>query len=351
LNFNAIAEMQVTFDEFIPQGVEVTETGRWFVVGTLLVLGGVLGSFMNVVVYRLPRRMSLSRPASHCPHCEHPIRWHDNVPILGWIMLGGRCRDCRAPIAVRYPLVEALMALTSAALALVDVAEPLAVGPGAEPMYLIDFVPYTLHMTLVCTLLCAALIEFDGWLAPQRLLAFVIVLGMGLTIAFPELQSAAAAEQWILRGVPESIPGLFAALWLSVLAWPAWVRRSDAHSVVVGASAAGELVMVGVYLGLWAVVAVGVASMVGLAIAAVVGRPWPPATRWRWSGWLYVTTMLWLVTDSSMAPYRVRWTLEHDYAVLIASGAAVAVLAVLVRSLDRTRGAAQEHTEDVRWRA
>ncbi|GIX01304.1 MAG: hypothetical protein KatS3mg112_0241 [Thermogutta sp.] len=74
----------------------------WFVIGA------VVGSFLNVVIHRLPRGESLVWPGSHCPHCGHPIRWFDNLPILSWLILRGRCRDCGAPISVRYPLVEAI---------------------------------------------------------------------------------------------------------------------------------------------------------------------------------------------------------------------------------------------------
>lgn len=70
-------------------------------------LGAVVGSFLNVLVYRLPREMSILRtPPSSCPTCSTPIRWHDNIPLYSWLMLRGKCRECRAPIALRYPLVE-----------------------------------------------------------------------------------------------------------------------------------------------------------------------------------------------------------------------------------------------------
>ncbi len=70
------------------------------------VFGLAFGSFANVVIWRLPRGESLSTPASHCPKCEKPIRWFDNIPVLSWVLLRGRCRDCGAPISARYPLVE-----------------------------------------------------------------------------------------------------------------------------------------------------------------------------------------------------------------------------------------------------
>jgi leader peptidase (prepilin peptidase)/N-methyltransferase len=72
----------------------------------LVVLGLAVGSFLNVVIHRLPRGRSLVWPGSTCPHCRAAIRWYDNVPVLGWLLLRGRCRDCRAPISVRYPIVE-----------------------------------------------------------------------------------------------------------------------------------------------------------------------------------------------------------------------------------------------------
>lgn len=70
-------------------------------------LGLAVGSFLNVVIYRIPRDESLVRPGSHCPHCGVAVRNRHNVPVLGWLMLRGRCADCGVPIGVRYPLVEA----------------------------------------------------------------------------------------------------------------------------------------------------------------------------------------------------------------------------------------------------
>ena len=74
-------------------------------------IGAAIGSFLNVCVYRLPRDLSLVSPPSACPSCHTPIRWFDNVPVFGWILLGGKCRACRAPISSRYPLVELTVAL------------------------------------------------------------------------------------------------------------------------------------------------------------------------------------------------------------------------------------------------
>src|SRR5690349_18825042 len=76
----------------------------WY--GLAAVLGALIGSFLNVCIYRLPREESIVWPGSHCPSCGGSIAWYDNVPVLSYLMLGGRCRRCRAPIAMRYPLIE-----------------------------------------------------------------------------------------------------------------------------------------------------------------------------------------------------------------------------------------------------
>ncbi|HVT76321.1 MAG TPA: prepilin peptidase [Acidimicrobiales bacterium] len=83
--------------------------------------GLAIGSFLNVAVYRLPRHESLSDPPSRCPNCGARIAWRDNIPVVSWLLLRGRCRACRAPISARYPLIEAATALVfvaAAALAL-----------------------------------------------------------------------------------------------------------------------------------------------------------------------------------------------------------------------------------------
>lgn len=80
----------------------------WWLTFVVGLLGLAVGSFLNVVAWRLPRGGSLLRPPSACPSCDHPIRRRDNIPVLSWLLLRGRCRDCSASISVKYPLVEAL---------------------------------------------------------------------------------------------------------------------------------------------------------------------------------------------------------------------------------------------------
>src|SRR6202035_904131 len=119
------------------------------------VFGAMIGSFLNVVAYRLPRRESLAFPPSHCPRCDTPIRARDNIPVLGWLALRGRCRSCREPIAIRYPVVEALSALLAVAVVLVKHSpHDLALG-----------------LTLVAVLIPVALIDLDHRIIPNRITA------------------------------------------------------------------------------------------------------------------------------------------------------------------------------------
>jgi leader peptidase (prepilin peptidase)/N-methyltransferase len=124
------------------------------------VVGAAVGSFVNVCAWRLPRGESLVHPASRCPRCGTAIRTRDNLPILGWLLLGGRCRGCRGPIAARYPIVEAVVAVLFAVIVL---AETLPGGP-LDPL---DrglagvAVRVAYHWMLAAILTTAILIEID----------------------------------------------------------------------------------------------------------------------------------------------------------------------------------------------
>jgi leader peptidase (prepilin peptidase)/N-methyltransferase len=87
-------------------------------IAAVALLGLAVGSFLNVVIHRVPRKESLLRPGSHCPNCDQAVRTRHNVPVLGWLMLRGRCADCSAPISPRYPIVEAATAVLFVAVTL-----------------------------------------------------------------------------------------------------------------------------------------------------------------------------------------------------------------------------------------
>jgi leader peptidase (prepilin peptidase)/N-methyltransferase len=149
-------------------------------------LGLAVGSFLNVVVWRLPRGESLSHPASACPACGRPIRTRDNVPVLSWLLLRGRCRDCGAPISRRYPAVE----LGTAALFL---AFTVAIGGVAGLPWA---VPAFLYLAAVSVAL--ALIDVDTHTLPNR----IVLPAYPVSLVLLAVASAGSGD-WgaLLRGV------------------------------------------------------------------------------------------------------------------------------------------------------
>ena len=169
----------------------------WF-----LALGSIFGSFLNVVVYRLPLGKSLSHPPSHCPLCSQPIRWYDNIPVLSWIILRGRCRSCAAPISIRYPLVEAWCALLFLAIFLIEMPgqtfelrSRFIEGLWFAPTYADGLLTAMWRSTptagylfaLLVTLTAATLICFDKERIPARLYFATLAVGFLLPICFPGL--------------------------------------------------------------------------------------------------------------------------------------------------------------------
>src|SRR4051812_41804093 len=83
----------------------------WFTYAVSILFGLVTGSFLNVLIVRLPEKLSVVKPGSRCPNCRKPIAWYDNIPVLSYLILGGKCRFCEKKISLRYPVIELLTAL------------------------------------------------------------------------------------------------------------------------------------------------------------------------------------------------------------------------------------------------
>jgi leader peptidase (prepilin peptidase)/N-methyltransferase len=163
----------------------------------LAATGACVGSFLNVVVYRMPRGQSIVLPPSHCPKCGRRIRWYDNVPILSWLALRGRCRFCRASISPRYIIVEALTAALVAGLYVCYYV--LRVRRGAGDF--IDTWPtFAAHAALLCGLLACSLVDMEHWIVPLEVCWVVSVVGIVSAAAKP-------TPSWL----PQVSPGLGAA--------------------------------------------------------------------------------------------------------------------------------------------
>jgi leader peptidase (prepilin peptidase)/N-methyltransferase len=169
-------------------------TAAWF-----FVVGSVLGSFLNVVIYRVPRGMRLSTPPSRCPNCGTHIWRRDNLPIVSWLSLRGRCRACQCRIPYRYPLVEALVAAIFLGLSYVELLSGGTNLPVRMPNYYAGVIwiiwytkwdlvgIYLFHCCLLCLMLASFLIVRDGFLLPRRLIAFGLVLAVAVSAVFRDI--------------------------------------------------------------------------------------------------------------------------------------------------------------------
>lgn len=216
--------------------------------------GLLIGSFLNVVAYRLPRGESLAHPGSHCPSCDSPVRFFDNVPVLSWLILRGRCRSCSQPIGSRYPLVEAVTAALFAAVVVVHVH---------------DASKLVLGLVLVAFLVPIALIDADSKIIPNRLTLPAAVAGIVLgTVLDPggELERLIAG---VAAGAVLALPSLL---------HPKGIGMGDAKLVAVLGLFLGASVVPAFFLAFAAGTLAGIVVMVrdGLHEARKTPIPFGP---------------------------------------------------------------------------
>lgn len=209
---------------------------RPFAAALAVCVGAIVGSFVNVVIARVPRGESVVTPRSRCPRCGAPIAWYDNVPILSFVLLRGRCRACRARISARYPLVEALVAAAA-------YASWRRYALGAE---------FAAELALVATLVALAFIDLETWLLPHALtwplLAAGVAasaLGASPTTAGSSLAGAAAgfvafaAVAWAGKRLLRKEALGFGDVWL-LSALGAWLGAKALLPIVLLASLQGS---------------------------------------------------------------------------------------------------------------
>lgn len=236
------------------------------------ILGAIIGSFLNVVIHRLPREEAISLPRSACPQCGALIRAYDNIPIISFLILAGRCRSCRTPISIRYPIVEALTALLFVAVTLHDgtsFALPFDLVFGAAIITLI-FID-TEHMLLP-----------NAITYPGIVFALVARLAIPYLVGPPHFDDLPSLMNGLLNGRPvwqvslagSAIGALTGggSLWLMGFVWEK-LRGVEA----MGLGDVKMMVMVGAYLGwrltvLTILVAVLSGSLVGIAMIVRQGR-------------------------------------------------------------------------------
>ncbi len=167
--------------------MHLDELPKWFVTTTAVILGLNCGSFLNVVIYRLPRDLSLVHPGSRCPGCDTPIAPYDNIPVLGWLLLRGRSRCCKTKISLRYPSIEllgGLMAWCILEARLYPRAHEITLGEGG--------LLFALYLIAALGLLAAAMIDLEHMILPDSITWGGAALGLLSSPFRPEVDPGGA---------------------------------------------------------------------------------------------------------------------------------------------------------------
>lgn len=270
----------------------------------LFAVGGCVGSFVNVVVLRLPAGVGIARSGSRCPSCSHPIRWFDNIPIISWLVLRGRCRDCHAPISVRYPLVELAVAVIFLAVGLVEglgsgqnLPRPVSASPSFEFSAFQGWALYSFHMVAIVTLLSAALIERDGHVVPRRLFLPAGLVGMLASVGLSFSHPVSAVEinfmaSW-LSGLVDASWGTIAGGLVGFASWPA--TRGQMHGPGGGSHAVFCAGATGLYFGWQAAGPILVVTALAFFLSSALGRLFSSPRPVRWCSCLVLTVVLYVV--------------------------------------------------------
>jgi leader peptidase (prepilin peptidase)/N-methyltransferase len=238
-----------------------------FLLGFWVLVGASVGSFLNVVAWRVPAGRSVVSPPSACPSCRSPIEARDNVPLLSWLLLRGRCRVCREPISPRYPAVEALCALLWGAVF-------WRVVPGPQSLERPELLGLAAAWGLFFSaLLAASLVDAEHFILPDPILLPLIPLGVAVS-AWSDVAGLARAAGGV--ALPQSVFG--AVVGAGAMVALAWAGRAAFGREALGGGDARLLAAIGAWQGLHPALILTVfggsllGSVVGLTQMSLHGR-------------------------------------------------------------------------------
>ena len=243
------------------------------------ILGALIGSFLNVVIARVPAGRSIVRPASACGSCGAQIRWHDNIPVLSWLVLRARCRDCGAPISARYPLVELGTALFFGVVAAVFLPPVLAAATPADRIAAGIALAAYLYLAAISVALAA--IDLEVHRLPNRIVVPAYAVGAVLLTAAAILAGEPA------RLIPAGIgmAGMFTLYLVLALAHPGGMGLGDVKLAGVLGLFTGWLGWAPLVVGfLLAFLLGGVVSVALLAARRATGKSGIPFGPWMLAG-------------------------------------------------------------------
>jgi leader peptidase (prepilin peptidase)/N-methyltransferase len=196
---------------------EIVAIGYTFFTLLAFFWGACIGSFLNVCIYRIPRRLSVVAPRSHCPGCKNLIAWYDNIPLLSWIVLRARCRHCGTVISARYVIVELLTAMLFLLAWFKFGASPGERLLGLADVTAIGLVP--VFWLVISGLLLGGFVDCRHMIIPDRVTIGGMLAGLLCSLCVPALHGQGHPLQGILMG------GMGAAFGFGLLWLVAWIGR------------------------------------------------------------------------------------------------------------------------------
>ena len=251
-------------------------------------IGACIGSFLNVVAYRMPLGMSVIWQPSHCPKCNHAIRAYDNVPVFGWLWLRGKCRDCSEPISPRYAIVEFVMGLVFFMLAYAELFSgganlpggPLSEFTGAIDNFLVPHWPligvYAYHGVLLSLLMSVVLMDRDKQQVPMKFVVFGVVIGFVAPLIWPHLHLPFSLASSLTNTLNAQLGGLFAGAVLGGMFWLRSMLSDQRQWDVHRRNLACMYLLVGAFFG-WR------AILILCVIGFLIGSSWRFFRQWKGS--------------------------------------------------------------------